>query len=160
MKIKTVILNLVFFAAFFGGVYWLFNQPVGSPPKVDLELEPYVDQWQADMKKAGLDYEAGFNRIDSIVVVPYHNTAAAGRFNKANGCISIVQAEIDNSGPLQLRVLLYHELGHYVFDLEHCDRCIIMNPELNSEEFYEEHWEEAINEYINQCAENEFEAKY
>lgn len=160
MKIRNAILNLIFFAAVFGGIYLLFNGPVGNPPKVDKDLEPYVDQWRADMDEAGLDYERGFNRIDSIVIVEYHNSGSAGHFSKANGCVSIIRAELENCGPLQLRVLIYHELGHYVFDLEHCDRCIIMNPELKSEEFYQKNWDETLNEYISQCAENEFEAKY
>lgn len=159
MQLKHAILDLIFFGAIFSAIYLAFNQPVGLEPKIDRELSPIVDEWKSHLNSAGLDYQRGFNRVDSIILIDSMERDIAGHYNKANGCIRISKNQIE-SGPYSARAVVFHELGHYVFDLEHCINCIIMNPNLISEEYYRTHWNEAITEYINQCAENEFEAKY
>ena len=126
-----------------------------QPPVVDARLETAVKQWHRDL--AGLNVKRGWNRLDHIKV------ATLG--NNRKGCADILTKTVIVSeqqlaaGPYSTAGTLYHELGHYLFKLEHGD-CAIMRTTAWTEEEYRENWSKFVAEYVELCTKREAEAKY
>lgn len=126
---------------FIGGTLLLYqNEENSKPPSIEQGLEVFVDDWRNDCHSRGIDFEDRYNKIDQIV---YSDMNKAGESDT-------IQHEIrinPNLNYLQTKSTVYHELGHYVFGLDHSDEGI-MRDEIYSEEYYIENWENLIENYI------------
>jgi hypothetical protein len=128
-----------------------------SRPEISPELEPYVQSWEQDMQSSGIHYRQGFNRIAKIIVAP-RNKEYAGMTDVTNRSICVNLRQLD-SGNLRTLCTVYHELGHYVFKLDH-NSCEMMEERCPSEEYLQENWVELQQEYRIVCKEKEIESRY
>lgn len=95
-------------------------------PQVDLELQPFVDDFLQECETRRTDCTESLNRIKSIRVteIPDINTkddeVVIGLCydNIFNRRIEI-NKEIIGKSYTYIRVLVYHELGHCAYDLDH-----------------------------------------
>ena len=128
-----------------------------SGPEIDPRLANLVAEWKSDMKKEGIDYESGFNRIDKISIIDLAGDQV-GSSNKSTREVLVDPIQFDK-GDYSVRATLYHELGHYVFGLEHGDCLLLMEYELEEKQ-YQKSWSTLKKSYLILCKENEFESKY
>lgn len=127
----------------------------GKEPTVDPRLVQWVDEWKQDMQKAEIDYTAGFGRIDRIRVC---EDCRAGYSDRSDREIAVSREQL-MMGPNSARGTIYHELGHAVFNLQH-GSCDIMKSQSLDEAEYAVYWPSLVEEYINECKSNWYEAKF
>jgi hypothetical protein len=129
----------------------------GTGPEIDPRLSAVVEEWKRDMDTRGLEYGPSFNRLLKVSIVdisPNH----VGESRRSTRSILISTCALDR-GDYFTRALVYHELGHFVFHLDHTDGVIMTSPVLSNAE-YEEQWQSAVDEYLTACEAREFEAQY
>jgi len=129
-----------------------------SEPLIDPSIKPYVEEWKRDMDRAGIDYRAAYGRLDRIEVRPYSVEGAAGETQTGARTIIIYGKQIER-GEYSTRETVYHELGHWVFHLEH-GSCTIMETNARSNAKIEARWSEAVDEYLEACKKLEINSKY
>ena len=122
---------------------WLNDGEVVSPP-----LVPFVNEWKSDMDQAGIEYQNEFADIMHIDFADFL-TGRAGSSSRFNHMIEI-NVELIKQGSTSVKATLYHELGHYIFRLEH-DCCVIMERRARTEADYAENWNTYVNEYLITC---------
>lgn len=140
-------------------IFWRVASNTVDPsgPEIDPRLASLVAEWKSDMEKAGIDYETGFNRIDKISIIDLADDRV-GVSNKRTREVLVDPIQFDK-GDYSVRATLYHELGHYVFGLEHGDCLLLMEYELEEKD-YQKGWSTLKKSYLVICKENEFESKY
>ena len=79
--------------------------------------------------------------------------------DKINGIIYLDIDEIKR-GPYTARIILYHELGHYVFNLKHCHERSIMYHRCLSEDYYRDNYDRLVKEYLTKCKSKEYEGRF
>jgi hypothetical protein len=118
-----------------------------SPPLVTI-----VNEWKATMHTHHLQI-APFQRIRMIIVVDDSVVDFdAGLCNKQLQFIYISKSTI-KKGYWATKAAVWHELGHYVFELEHGDG--IMSTYIMEDDLYEEGWYELEKQYLNECKAHE-----
>lgn len=156
---KRFIQNIMILIAvgFFAGMAimtWEGNQ---TPPQVDAQLQPYVDQWKSDMDSAGVSYE--WNRLDYIRLVdrvPEHllgggDPMRAGFADKASRSVYI---RWDSSyTAVHIKVIVYHELAHYLLGVEDhmTDGEILGSRLIRDPDHYSDNWSILLTNYINRA---------
>jgi len=153
MRSIKYIFIIVLVTLFLAKQYAKFEQE----PFVDPQLTSLVEEWKGLMEDNDIQYMAGFKRIDNIIIG--NSSSHAGVSDKYN---SIIMLNIDElrSGPYTTRVILFHELGHYVFNLNHCDERSIMYHKCLDEKYYKDNYESIISEYLNKCKTKEYEGRF
>lgn len=126
-------------------------------PFVDPQISSLVEEWKDLMEANGIRYEAGFKRIDNIIIA--NSNSHAGMADKINGIIYLDIDEIKR-GPYTARIILYHELGHYVFNLKHCHERSIMYHKCLSEDYYRDNYDRLVKEYLTKCKSKEYEGRF
>ena len=126
-------------------------------PFVDPQISSLVEEWKDLMEANGIRYEAGFKRIDNIIIA--NSNSHAGMADKINGIIYLDIDEIKR-GPYTARIILYHELGHYVFNLKHCHEKSIMYHKCLSEDYYRDNYDRLVKEYLTKCKSKEYEGRF
>ncbi len=124
---------------------------------IDHKIESLVDEWKLSMDSSRINYHNGFNRIKRIQIGTIENRYV-GLSNKGTQSIFISDSQA-KAGAYSLRGTLYHELGHYVFNLSH-NSCGIMRDVVYNKTEYKTNWLKLKKEYLKCCKENEFESKY
>lgn len=152
---KTIKAILFVTVLFYIG-YLVYTGSVEHRPEVDPRLDSVVTQWEKDVDN--IDYQNGFYRLDHIKVVKDLGPAC-GHYDFGTRTITVSEDRLD-AGPYSLMTTVYHELGHYVFKLEHDYSESIMHPNSYSEEYYRENWDVLLSKYLSKCRANEWEAKY
>lgn len=147
--------GIAFIVGLFYIGYLFYIGTVEYPPQVDPRIDSVVTQWQEDVSR--LDYTNGFNRLDHIKVVKDLGPAC-GHYDFGTRTITVSEERLE-AGPYSLMATVYHELGHYVFKLEH-SYAGIMNDKSYTEEYYRENWDVLLEDYLRMCEANEWEAKY
>lgn len=132
----------------------LFLTKDETRPRVDPALAAAVQEWEESLHKAGIEYRPRFNQLEVIARVA-RETPWAGRTSRATCSIEINQRQVE-SGQYRLLCTVYHELGHFTFDLEHGSG--IMQEECPSEEYLASNWNSLVEEYIEECRNNKFNA--
>lgn len=158
-RLIRFIFALVIIAAAVLGTFMLLVHATHDEtgPRVDVALSKYVEEWKWDVSQANIEYQPAFNRLKSIEVTDTQESYAGVTVTSARK-IKINLKHL-SSGEYRVRATLYHELGHFVFGLDH-GSCAIMQEECQSEEQLEENWKEYVNEYLQLCINNSFNAKY
>ncbi len=156
--IRAIVILILFIVCTVGITKYITQVATTSTkPIVDPKLREMVDDWHCDMRTANIDYLTGFNRIEKIGLVAQENQYA-GKTEYSTRSIKINCRQLE-TGYYRTKATVYHELGHYVFKLEH-GSCAIMQESCPSEEELEENWKEWVNEYLQLCINNSFESKY
>lgn len=114
-------------------------------PKTDPLLIIYVDEWKKDMKDNNIDYSHFYN-IKSIQIT--HNLGSHGLADERYRTIHISDTII-SMGDATMRNAIYHELGHYVFSLEHPKKHCIMYKDNLGNDYYKYNWPTLKSNYIN-----------
>ncbi|MFC2176127.1 hypothetical protein ACFLR1_04070 [Bacteroidota bacterium] len=122
---------------------WLDDGEIISP-----SLVPFVKEWMSDMDEAGIAYENEFADIRHIELA-YFFTNKAGSSSRFKHMIEI-KMDLAKRGPASVKATLYHELGHYIFQLKH-DCCVIMERRIRQEADYTENWNTYLTEYLEVC---------
>ena len=133
---KETAKGLLIIGAVIVGIFFGVRHLVGNDGHViiDPRLRTYVDDYIRDMEEAGIDIE---DDLDDLVEIRF-GTCPRIVFNKGGFDVSndilgttsidrtsiIISEEALNQGilpPARLRSILYHELGHALFKLDHTD---------------------------------------
>lgn len=124
-------------------------------PDVHPTLVQVVNEWEDMMKSNGIDYRESLYRIKKIEIVDkLDGRHQAGESNKRDRTIKIKSSHLDN-GYWVVRATVWHELGHYIFNLEHDNsRLDIMNSTNSKEIEYKQNWDELKRNYIKSCKEH------
>jgi len=149
---KSLRSTLFFFISIAAFSIYLWTRPPGPGPAVDPRLQPFLDEWQADMDREGIDVRYPIGRLRSLKFGEV-GSGFVGVSNKKDNTIVLSDRLIDQ-GEYVIRAAVYHELGHFVFDLKHVGYFSIMNGEVLRNWQYEDRWESMKNEYLNHCKEN------
>ena len=141
------------------GILWylLWTRPPGPGPVVDARLKPALIDWMEDMRDLGLDVKWRYGRLDWILVESSGHLA--GHSDPGSGTLMVSEQALSR-GPWTAKAVLYHELGHYIFGLNHTDEISIMYKENLPEDYYRENWPELLNDYLTQCKNNGHELKF
>ena len=151
MKIlrSIIILGVLMVLCYYGVA--LYQQANNRPPTVDRELRALVNQWENRMIDQHLNYRDGYRRIKTIRVSNRMDYGVAGHFDYGTREIIINRSMID-SGFFATRATLWHELGHYVFKLDHSDSPDeIMYYKTKADIEYKLYWESMADIYYNKC---------
>ena len=149
MRFKIILILILI-----GGGLWYWANVSATEPKIDPNLVHLVNEWKSEMESNGIEYKAGFNRIDYIKITKDPDRAAHYDLYSRTITLSIHQLE---RGRLSAKAALWHELGHFVFGLDHSTG--IMNDHSLSEEFYEKNWSKLKKEYLKTCKDHEWKAR-
>ena len=145
---KLLAISILGLLCYYGVSY--YNYMNNGVIYVDPSLETLVEEWKSEMTEHGLPYKDEYKRIRRIEIVSdYGVDGLAGQSNPTNRTITIGKAQV-LKGYYTTRVVLWHELGHYVFKLDHVHGIEIMNKHTYSEEIYKENWENMKMSYLNQ----------
>lgn len=149
--------NIILIGLLIGFSIWTL-QGNKKDPVVDTQLEQIVSDWKKDINSAGLDADALIKRVDKIQIVkkiPYgllnteSTTDVVGRADHSTRSIWILERKYERH---QLKALVYHELGHYLFNLNHTGDGLIMSTEIKEEPgYYKNNWDRILPIYLNKC---------
>jgi hypothetical protein len=120
---------------------------------VDHRLAPYLSEFMHDMVAAGID-TSKLCTIDSIILMPgiyfYIDADRLVGYSYGNGNVAIATADVWFGDDDQYyRTVLWHELGHALFDFDHDDNGYqIMNTEQNVQVYYRNLWGGIRSKYI------------
>jgi len=145
---KLLAISILGILCYYGVMY--YNYMNNGVTYVDPNLETLVEEWKSEMEEHGLDWKDKYSRIRRIdLVSDYGVKHIAGHADHTNRKLGIGVEQVFK-GRYTTSAVLWHELGHFVFGLEHQDGISIMNSETKEEEYYKENWEELKTNYINQ----------
>lgn len=127
-----------------------FYRYVNNPERdqsYDERIVPLLDEWKSQLDSANIQYESALKRVDFIKVMDDYPNCGKSDLGKRTITLNL---NCLNEGLYSARLLLWHELGHSVFQLKH-KTGTIMNREPLDEEYIRDNWEYFKQEYINQC---------
>ena len=151
--------NLIIWGGLIGFFIWTY-QKNQIEPSIDggILMETIITDWKKDMNSAGLDADALIMRVDRIKIVKsiptgFLNSTSTdhviGRSDHGTRTIWILERSYES---YQLKALVYHELGHYLFDLDHIGDGLIMSVEIKEEPgYYKSNWNSILPIYISKC---------
>ncbi len=135
--------------AVFAGNYYFAEQKKASEIKTnDPLLRSVLKDWEDDMESTEIDPSRSLGRLRSLV--RSNNLDYAGLCNKQNRIIYISSKTI-HKGYWTTKVTMYHELGHWAFNLDHGDCGIMNSKDSNTEEYYKKNWDRLLKEYLTEC---------
>ncbi len=127
-------------------------------PVVDTQLQSIISDWKKDINSVGLDADALIMRVDKVQIVeriPYGllNRASTndiiGRADHSTRTIWILERKYERH---QLKALVYHELGHYIFNLHHVGDGLMMSTDIKEESgYYKDNWDILLPIYLDKC---------
>ena len=127
--------------------------------EISPELVVIVDDWKETMISNDLPISP-FRRIRKIIIVDdYVVDFDAGYCNKPKQIIYIARSTV-NKGYWSTKAAVWHELGHFIFELNHEDELSIMSTYILHENIYKIKWQELEKRYINECKIHEETARY
>jgi len=140
---------------FLAGMAIMVYEGNKTPPVVDPKLQVYVDQWRRDMDSAGVTYN--WNRLDYIRLVERIPSGILGdgdpmRAGWSDYSSRSVYVRNDPQYlPIHVKVIVYHELAHYLLGVEeHSDRGQIMGLHLVEDPLhYTSNWSILLKNYID-----------
>ncbi len=141
---KKILLILALFSVVLAGAYFL-SVGVKEKPVYSVELESAIGEWKRYQQEAGVFDEAKFNEIRKITVGPLPRSKA-GLSDINAKTITISPATIEK-GKYSVRACVWHELGHYMYGLDH-GSCLMMADSLFPEEITAEYWGHMKSEYM------------
>jgi hypothetical protein len=145
---KLLTISILGVLCYYGVKY--YNYMNSGVTYINPNLKAMVDEWKSKMKEHGLQYEDAYIRLRRIEIVDESLIDnLAGQSNKWTGTIRISNTQIIK-GYWTTKAILWHELGHYIFDLDHVDDVTIMNSNTFDEYSYRNYWHDFELSYINQ----------
>lgn len=124
-----------------------------SEPEIDPRLREHVVSWKAMMDSAGIEVEAGFRRLDRIVVSDDLPLGKLGQASRGRGTVLISQSVLDQ-GQAETEWVVWHELGHAVFGLGHTETGIMAPTPIDANDTAGRR--ARISEYLEECRAHEY----
>jgi hypothetical protein len=120
---------------------------------VDPALKPYVREWCYEMEKAGIIWEPGFRNLKSIQLATYsvEDEDRVGGLTDYDKHTITVNRKYAQRGECIARNVVFHELGHAVFGLEHGCCSIMETDGTTYNQQYCDGWGLMVEEYVVQC---------
>jgi len=122
------------------------------------EVSLIVEDWKRDMSEIGLDGDQLIKRLDYILAVdsiPHgflngqKTRDIMGRSDYGARTVWILSRSYT---PGQLKALVYHELAHYIFGLDHGKEHEIMATYIKEEPgYYQTYWDRLLPIYLEKC---------
>ena len=126
------------------------------------EVSLIVEDWKRDMSEIGLDGDQLIKRLDYILVVdsiPHgflngqKTRDIMGRSDYGARTVWILSRSYT---PGQLKALVYHELAHYIFGLDHGKEHEIMATYIKEEPgYYQTYWDRLLPIYLEKCKQSQ-----
>lgn len=149
--------NIILIGIVIGFIVWSWKGNM-TEPIVDDPIVNIVSEWKRDIKSIGLDSDALIMRVDKIQIVdriPYGllnsggTDKVIGKADHGTRSIYILNRDYEE---YQLKALVYHELGHYLFNLKHEGDGLIMSLEIKEESgYYINNWDSILPIYLDKC---------
>jgi len=149
--------NILIIGFIIGFIVWNY-QGNTQDPAIDIRIESIVSDWKQDINSTGLDADDLIKRVDRIKIVDRipigllnggSTTSVIGRSDHSTRTIWILNRDYES---YQLKALVYHELGHYIFGLDHTGDGLIMSLEIKEESnFYINNWSSILPIYLDKC---------
>jgi Zn-dependent peptidase ImmA (M78 family) len=160
---KIIGLILILGLVYYGVKYHShMNQPT---VQVDERLVPFVNEWIEMMDEEQIRYVYEFNDINLIAIVEdsvvlrhmrlYNMKGPAVALSDPITQMIIIGESQAAKGEHTLRATVWHELGHYIYNLHHVDGYYLMNEYSYSEKEYEADWDMFKTNYLIRCKRNE-----
>ena len=153
--------NIILIGILIGYCSWSFIMNRKDPVYNSDVVESIVEEWKQDINSLGIDATEELKSLDRIMVVdsiPYgflnsgYSAGVMGRSDQGTRTIWILKRPISYS---QLKALIYHELGHYIFHLEHEGNGNIMSTYIKEDtRYYEKNWSRLLPIYLDKCKRN------
>ena len=143
------VLKMMFYLILVGVPFsWSLSEWLDDGEIISPFLLPYVNEWKSDMDRAGIAYKKEFADIRHINLTEFfiEKAGTSSRFNH----MILIDDSLIKHGPLSVKATVYHELGHYIFQLEH-GSCVIMEKTAHLESDYSENWNTYLKEYLIVC---------
>jgi hypothetical protein len=145
-------------------IYKFIGKDEPGGPKVDDNLVGIVNDWNKLMDKNGILHVNAFNRIVEIKIVKSaelegsDHGAAESNLMTRRIYISVEQIQ---KGYWATKGAVYHELGHYIFNLPHDEsKPDIMNAVSLTNNEYKIDWRELEQTYVDKCKSQDYEARF
>lgn len=162
MNIKSFIAIIILIAVCYYGVIYYSNTN-NVTTSIDAPLVSIIDEWKQVMLENNITCDGPVGRLQGVWIM---DDSVVGQIPGAVAFADPVSHIIGISksqalkGFYTTRATLWHELGHYVFQLDHMECECLMNEDSYTEEEYIENWEMFKAEYIKTCKENEGRAAF
>jgi len=130
---------IVFFGTLFGLASMLSNQD----GRYDRELQAEYRNWVKVMESHDIDV----SKSENLQVLDFKNMSddIAGETNIFSDLIYVNEDMREHKATV--KAIIWHELGHYTFDLKHGE-CDLMNAERFEHDYYKQNWRVLRAEYI------------
>lgn len=159
---KNIIYYLIAIAGFGVTTWYILHNPnvrqpqVEETQRIDPRLASYVEEWKQDMWKIGFDPTQAIASLTGMEVTEMEDKLGNTQHYAHRIEVSTLALQ---QGDAAVRATVYHELGHYVFGLEH-GSCDLMAEKSLPVEYYESNWDEMKKEYIRLIRSQNFETHY
>lgn len=130
------------------------NRPADHSVVIDPRLVQYVEEWKSDMRANGFDPDKSVVSLRSVSIESLDDERLGNTWIYEHRIV--VSPSAFEYGDATVRAVVYHELGHYVFGLEH-GSCELMAASNWSNTYYSMDWERIKEEYIKLIRSHEFE---
>jgi len=152
------LINTIVLGALLGYCIWSFLGNKKMPTYNSKQVETISQEWIQDMNKIGLNGNSLIKRVDKIMVVDEipvgflnqeRTVDIMGRSDLGSRTIWILNRPMKKG---QLKALIYHELGHYVFNLKHEGSGDIMSTYIKEDKgYYKKNWDNLLPKYLDKC---------
>ncbi len=147
------IINLILCGCALAFILWSYQNNQVDPTIEDPKIRLIVEEWKRDMNHAGLNGDKLIKRVDRIIVVKQipsqEKSHTVGKSDHGTRTIWIRERQYEHE---YLKALVYHELGHYIFDLNHQGTGEIMSKYLIEETgHYKKNWDTLLPIYLDKC---------
>ena len=151
MKIFQRILEIIILGGFLGLGLLHYNGNKEAPV-IDSRLSELVIEWQGDLDSRGISYN--MNMLDHIKVVDSipgdifgdGDPMRAGFADQSKRTIFI--RNDSNYAMIHVKVILYHELAHYMFNINHVKYGILAEKLEEDPNHYIDNWDIFLLEYL------------
>ena len=151
------VVNILLIGTMIGYIMWSWGQNQVDPVINDTRVEAIVDDWKNDMRSIGINGDEMICYLDQITIVDQIpegpldqiDPNQVGKSDTGNRAIWILNREYSYA---YLKALVYHEIGHYMFDLHHKGTGLIMSSHIVEEPgYYESNWDSILPIYLEKC---------
>ena len=161
---RFVLLFILAMLVYYGvRLHQLLGKGSGADMTVDPLLVELLNEWKKDMADNDIYYATTFNRLHKIIVVEDSLITGSKQGNVAYANMYEHNIKISKGiverGRLVTKATLYHELGHYVFDLDHVDAYCLMHEYSHEEADLKKNWDYLLDMYLIRCKNHENYAK-
>ena len=144
-----VLRSLIFIGIIIGSVFIYTLEP-GPGPVVDPQLVQIWQDWQRDIDSLGIDVSHRIGRLERIQISYNMDSHVVGT-SDINSQTILISHAILSQDPARLKCVVYHELGHHIFKLNHSEDLSIMNKKILPLQLLKQDWTRLKSEYLTQC---------